>query len=389
MTIAIQNALLVLPDGIRPGGIIMEDGLIKEVSAELYPQADEVYDADGCYVSPGFIDLHVHGGGGYDFMDGTVEAMLGAAETHLRNGTTLLLPTTVACSDDELERVFSSLREAREAPVPKPILYGVHLEGPYMSPVQAGAIDPDYLRDPSAEHVEKLLAMGGEDIKRITIASELPGALEMCEKLRDKGIVLSLGHTDAEYENISKAVEAGCSHVTHLYSAMSMLRRHNAYRYLGLVETAYLMDELTVEIIADGKHLPPELLRLILKLKPHASISLITDAVRGAGLDDGSLIRLGSLERGQDAIIRDGVAFVPDGSCFAGSVCTADRCIRTMRDKAGLPLHEAVTMMTFNPACVLGLEMSKGKLEKGYDADICIFDEDINVSTVFVSGVKM
>ncbi|MBR5490142.1 MAG: N-acetylglucosamine-6-phosphate deacetylase [Oscillospiraceae bacterium] len=389
MTLAISNARIVLADGVVSGGIIIEDGIIKAITSELWPQADECYDAEGRYVSPGFIDLHVHGGGGYDFMDGTARSMLGAAREHMRHGTTLLLPTTVACNDEELERVFSAFREAKVSTEDKPHLYGVHLEGPYLSPLQAGAIDPAYIIEPKAEHVEKVIAMGGEDIKRITFASELPGAMEMCRKLKEMGVVLSLGHTDAEYENIAQAVDAGASLVTHLYSAMSMLRRHNAYRYLGLVESAYLMDELNVEIISDGKHLPPELLRLILKLKDNDKISLITDAVRGAGMPDGSIVRLGSLENGQDAIIRDGVAFVPDGSCFAGSVCTANRCIWTMCNLAGLEVYEAVRMMTYNPAKVLGLENSKGAIHVGYDADLCVFDDDINIKDVFVSGKRM
>lgn len=388
MKLAIQNAVLVMPDGLHPGSLLMEDGKITAVSEQLYPEADCVYDAQGQYLSPGFIDLHVHGGGGYDFMDGSKEAMLGAARLHMKHGTTLLLPTTVACADEELEAVFRSLREARMEPGVKPHLYGVHLEGPYLSPLQAGAIDPNYLRQPEAEHLQRIMEIGGDDIKRITFACELPGAMELCDTLREKGVVLSLGHSDAEYECILQAVEHGCSHVTHLYSAMSSLRRHNAYRYLGLTESAYLLDELTVEIIADGKHLPPELLKLIIKLKPNSAISLITDAVRGAGEPEGNIIRLGSIGCGQDAVVRDGVAFVMDGSCFAGSVCTADRCVRTMRDQAGLPLHEAVTMMTLNPALVLGLDGQKGLLRPGYDADLCLFDENINVLAVFVAGEK-
>ncbi len=378
--------MLVFPDGIRPGSLLVEDGKIAEISEKPDLEAEAVYDACGWYVSPGFIDMHVHGGGGYDFMDGTAEAMLGAARLHMKHGTTLLLPTTVACTDEELESVFSALREARNSPEVISHLYGIHLEGPYLSPQQAGAIDPVYLRHPDKEHVEHLLKIGGEDIKRITLACELPGAMEMCDLLRSKGIVLSLGHTDAEYSEIYTAVEHGCSHVTHLYSAMSTLHRRNAYRYLGLVESSYLMDELTVEIIADGKHLPSELLKLITRQKAMASISLITDAVRGAGQPDGSIIRLGSVCRGQDAVVRDGVAFVMDGSCFAGSVCTADRCIRTMRDLAGLELHQAVTMITYNPARVLGLEKQKGLLRPGHDADLCVFDENIHIKDVFISG---
>lgn len=387
---SIDNAVLVLPEGLQRGSLLIENGRIAAISPENgHFDAETGYDAGGRYVSPGFIDLHVHGGGGYDFMDGTVEAVLGAARTHLAHGTTLLLPTTVACADEELERVFASLRAARTAPGPKPDLYGIHLEGPYLAPKQKGAIDPRYLKLPEPAHVERLLALGGADIKRITLACELPGALELCDRMGEAGVLLSIGHSDAEYAAVCAAVEHGCSLVTHLYSAMSTLRRRGAYRYLGLVESAYLIDALSVEIIADGKHLPPELLRLILKEKDNDAISLITDAMRGAGQPDGTIARLGSLARGQDAIVRDGVAFVMDGSCFAGSVCTADRCVRTIWRQADVPLHRAVAMMTQNPARVLGLDGRKGALRPGFDADLCVFGEDVAIEDVFVAGCRV
>lgn len=387
---SIDNAVLVLPEGLQRGSLLIENGRIAAISPENgHFDAETEYDAGGRYVSPGFIDLHVHGGGGYDFMDGTVEAALGAARTHLAHGTTMLLPTTVACADEELERVFAALRAARTAPGPKPDLYGIHLEGPYLAPEQKGAIDPRYLKLPEPAHVERLLALGGADIKRITLACELPGALELCDRMGEAGVLLSIGHSDAEYAAVCAAVAHGCSLVTHLYSAMSTLRRRGAYRYLGLVESAYLIDALSVEIIADGKHLPPELLRLILKEKGNDAISLITDAMRGAGQPDGTIARLGSLARGQDAIVRDGVAFVMDGSCFAGSVCTADRCVRTIWRQADVPLHRAVAMMTQNPARVLGLDGRKGALRPGFDADLCVFGEDVAIEDVFVAGCRV
>lgn len=390
-TLAIENAVLVLPHGIQPGSLLIEDGVIAALSPAqrgAFP-ADTVYDAAGRYVSPGFLDLHVHGGGGHDFMDGTVEAFLGAARTHLRHGTTLLLPTTVACADEELARAFQALRAARQADGPVPAMPGLHLEGPYLSPLQAGAIDPKYIKTPDRAQAEHLLAMGGDDIARITLACELPGAFELCDLLSQRGVLLSIGHSDAEYEQIAEAVLHGCSHVTHLYSAMSTLRRRGAYRHLGLVESAYLLDALTVEIIADGKHLPPELLRLIVRGKGVDSISLITDAMRGADMPDGTVARLGSLERGQDAVVRDGVAFVMDGSCFAGSVCTADRCVRTMWKQAGVPLQDAVRMMTGNPARVLGLSGQKGALCAGLDADLCVFDGAVRIADVFLAGERV
>lgn len=390
-TLAIENAMLVLPHGVRRGSLLIEDGMIAALSPEAGGafSADARYDAGGRYVSPGFIDLHVHGGGGHDFMDGTADAFAGAARTHLAHGTTTLLPTTVACADEELRHAFETLRAARRREEPLPHMPGLHLEGPYLSPLQAGAIDPRYLKTPDAAETGRLLDMGGDDIARVTLACELPGALELCDRLARRGVLLSIGHSDAEYEQVCEAVLHGCSHVTHLYSAMSTLRRRGAYRHLGLVECAYLFDALTVEVIADGKHLPPELLRLIVRQKGVDSISLITDAMRGADLPDGTVARLGSLELGQDAVVRDGVAFAMDGSCFAGSVCTADRCVRTMWRQVGVPLHDAVRMMTQNPARVLRLSRRKGALAAGLDADLCVFDDGVRIADVFLRGERV
>lgn len=198
-----------------------------------------------------------------------------------------------------------------------------------------------------------------------------------------------MGHTDADYEDILKAREYGFDFVTHLYSGMSSLRRVNAYRHLGLIETAYLMDDLLVEIIADGKHLPPELLRMIVRNKSWDRICLVTDSMRGAGMPEGSRPKLGSLADGQETVIADGVAFLPDKSAFAGSVCTADRCIRTMVQLAGVPLPDAVRMMTVNPARALGMDHRMGVLRPGMDANVCVFDEDIHICAVFVGGKQL
>lgn len=195
----------------------------------------------------------------------------------------------------------------------------------------------------------------------------------------------SIGHSDAFYPDVLSAFEHGYTHITHLYSGMSSLRRVGPYRHLGVVESAYLIDEITVEIIADGKHLPPELLKLILRFKPHDKICLVTDSMRGAGLSDGEIVKLGSLDKGQDVILEDGVAMLMDRTAFAGSVCTADRCIRTMHKLAQIPIADAVRMMTINPAKVISAK-TKGILAQGMDADICIFDDDINIKSVFVSG---
>jgi len=364
----------------------MENGLITWVLPGETLEADEVFDASGLFVSPGFIDLHTHGGDGCDYMDGTVEAFVKASAFHMRHGTTALLPTLTTASDEELFRAMDCFRAAKEAGKNGPAMPGLHLEGPYFAAAQAGAQDPRYLQAPEKAHYEKILARSS-DIARVSAAVELPGAFALGDALKERGILAAIGHSDAAYADVLESLQHGYTHVTHFYSGMSMLRRNGPYRELGVVESAYLLDELSVEIIADGCHLPPELLRLIVKLKGVERISLITDSMRGAGLPDGTSVKIGSLTNGVDAVIENGVAVLPDRTSFAGSVCTADRCVRTMVRQAGVPLTDAVRMMTANPAAVISAK-SKGRLAAGMDADICVFDQNINVCAVFVGGVR-
>lgn len=365
--------------------IIIEDGKIRDICSGNLPEADEVIHAEGYYVSPGFIDMHTHGGGGFDFMDGTAEAIIGASMLHMQYGTTSIVPTTLTSTDEELFTVFECFKEAKEQMKNGPDLLGLHLEGPYFSPAQAGAQDPRFIRNPDREHWLNILSKSN-DIIRISAAPELPGALELGAELANRGIVASIGHSDAEYEQVVQAVNSGYSHVTHLYSGMSTIRRIKAYRHLGVIESSYLLDELNVEIIADGKHLPSELLKLILKCKPMDKISLVTDSSRGAGMRDGQHVLIGSLKNGQDSIIVNGVAMMPDFSCFASSVCTSDRCVRTMYKLAGASVLDSVRMMSYNPAKVLNIDSHKGSIARGMDADICIFDNDINIKAVMVGG---
>jgi len=329
------------------------------------------------------VDLHVHGGNGADFMDGTQEAFCTAARCSLMGGATTIYPTTVCAPDDVLLRTFEVFRAVRGREG-MPHMPGLHLEGPYLAAAQAGAQSPQALRLPTAGDT-RLILENRDIIARVTAACELPGALELGDTLARHGILAAIGHSDADYAGVKLAVRHGYRHVTHLYSGMSALHRRNAYRVLGVVESAYLLDELTVEIIADGRHLPPELLQLIVKCKSRESISLITDALRGAGLPEGSRIALGGGDT-RHAIIENGVAIMPDRSCFCGSVATANRCVRTMRREAGLPLHEAVRMMTLNPARVMGIDGSKGSLAPGKDADLVHFDENTDVQHIWLMG---
>lgn len=382
------HAKLIFPDGIRDDLLLtMENGVISEISQKHhYAGVDETVDVAGRYLSPGFIDVHTHGAGGYDFMDGTEEAIKGACMAHLRHGTTSIVPTTLTCLNEELFEFFQTYRKVKKVWHEGPNLLGIHLEGPFFNAAQAGAQDPRYLQLPIAENYMPILEEGGEDIVRVSAAVELEGALELGKELSRRGIVASIGHSNADFLQVEQAMKSGYTHVTHLYSGMSSLHRDGPYRVLGVVESAYLFDQLTVEIISDGKHLPPELLKLIVKSKGVDEICLITDSMRGADMADGEHVMLGSLAHGQETIIKDGVAMLPNLKSFAGSVCTTDRCVRTMYHQAGVKLHEAVKMMTENPAKLLGVQNRKGCLKSGADADVVIFDENINISAVFVGG---
>ncbi len=386
------NARIVLPDTILDDHYLsVKNGVIESIGKGT-PDREQLnscttVDCGGQYLSPGFIDIHCHGGGGADFMDGHIEDILTAARAHLIHGTTGICPTTLTCSDEELFTFFESFRQAREVTEQMPHLLGIHLEGPYFSPAQAGAQPPKYLVHPRPEHYHEILRRGQGNIVRWSAAPELPGALELGDELAGKGIKVSMGHSDAGFEDIVNAMEHGYSQITHFYSAMSTITRKRGRRVLGLIECGYLFDRLKVEIIADGIHLPPELLKLILKCKNHDDICLVTDSMRGAGMPDGPSL-LGSKKNGVPVIIEDGIANMPDFSSFAGSVATTDRLVRVMVQKAGLPVWEAVKMASLNPASFLGIQETYGSIQPGKSADLLIFDDDIRISSVYVSGIR-
>lgn len=385
----LKNAKIVLETKTIPFGYLAMDGdRIACVGEGMPPsQYDSAIQEDcaGKILAPGFIDLHVHGGGDSDFMDGTLEDILRAARAHLAHGTTTLTPTTLTCSDEELFAFFDLYEQAKQVRGNMPRLAGIHLEGPYFAPAQAGAQPPAYLRRPQKAHYEQIFSRSHGNIVRWSLAPELEGAMELGDALRERGILASIGHSDATYDVVCRSMEHGFTHMTHFYSAMSTITRRNGFRVLGVIECGYLFDAFHTEIIADGKHLPPELLRLILKHRPHEQISLVTDAMRGAGMPEGPSV-LGSRKEGQRVIIRDGIACMPDLSGFAGSVATSDRLVRTMVQQAGLPLHEAVNMMSLHPARLLGRAHELGSLAPGKLADLVLLDEDLHVCCVFVGG---
>ncbi|MEJ5961865.1 N-acetylglucosamine-6-phosphate deacetylase [Pedobacter immunditicola] len=382
----IFNGKIITPyRTIENGTILVDGGKILEVAhGDIDAPHAKTIDAKGQYISPGFMDIHVHGGGGYDFMDNSVEAFLKIAETHAKYGTTSMLPTTLTSEKEVLFKTLECYEEANKINHKGAQFLGIHLEGPYFALSQRGAQDPRYIRNPDPVEYEDILSRTSA-IKRWSAAPELKGALLFSRRLREKGILVALAHTDAIYEEVLEGYENGYTLATHLYSAMSGVTRKNAFRYAGAVEAAFIIDKMDVEIIADGIHLPEPLLKLVYKIKGPGRTALVTDAMRAAGMPPGDSI-LGNRESGLKVIVEDGVAKLPDRSAFAGSVATADRLIRTMIDMAGVPLMEAVEMMSSTPARIMGLTDTKGSLVAGKDADILIFDNQINIKTTIVKG---
>ena len=380
------NVNLVQDRRVRPVEILVKDSKIAKITPAggLSDVTDAlVIDGNGRYVSHGFVDIHVHGGGGHDFMDGTKEAYEGAALLHAKFGTTDMVPTTLAASNEELFQTFATYEKYKNDHEGARFL-GLHLEGPYLSPAQGGAQDPKYIRAPKKEEYARLVE-ACPDIIRWTIAPEIPGALEMAEYLRSHDITPSMGHTDATIDEVKLAVKHGFNHITHLYSCCSTIVRRGGYRFPGVIESAYLIDDLTVEVIADGCHLPASLLEMVYRFIGPDRTTMVTDSSRGSGMPEGESI-LGSLENGQKVIIDKGVAWLPDRSAFAGSVATTDRLVRSMIDLAKVPLPVAVDMLTRVAAKIIGREDKVGTLKEGADANLILFDETIHVSLTMVGG---
>ena len=379
---AIKSDKIILCDGLFEGYVYLHEGKITAVTKDI-PDCEVIYDYTGRYVSPGFIDLHTHGAGGNSFTDSSPQEVAAGCNVHLLHGTTTVLPTVMAAPFDVMQRSLADISAAKKSGQVKSNLIGAHLEGPYLSAAQCGAQCPTYITPPIAQEYQALIAQYGEDITRWTYAPENDSDGVFANYLREHGILPSAGHTDAKYKDVSVAIDNGMQLITHLYSCTSTVSRDHGFRSLGVIESAFLRDELYVEIIADGKHLPPDLIRMIVKIKGRDKVALVTDSLDIAATDQIS----GRFKGGTAFIVEDGVCKLPDRTAFAGSIATADRLIRVMRYECGFDVTDAVYMMTQVPAALLGL--NKGRLCEGADADIIVFDEQIMVSDVFVGGKKV
>ena len=374
--IRIKSDKIIIGESLFDGYVYALNGKITEVSKTEKP-CEECYDFTGKYVSAGFIDMHTHGAGGYAFMNSSVEDVVEGCDYHLRHGTTSIVPTISAGEFQTMKQAVVNIHKAKGKT--KGNILGAHLEGPYLSPKQAGAQCPVFITPPKKQDYESLIEEYGKSITRWTYAPENDENGEFCKYLTEHGIIASAGHTDAKYADMVVAIENGCNLITHLYSCTSTVTRDHGFRSLGVIESAYLRDELYVEIIADGKHLPPDLIKMIIKIKGTDKVALITDSLEIAGTN----VTEGVMS-GTEFIVEDGVCKLKDRTAFAGSVATANRLIQTLVNDCGYDVPTAVKMLTEVPAKIL--KVKKGKLEKGYDADIIIFNEAIKVETVFVGG---
>ena len=378
----IKSDKILLPDGIAAGYVFIHDGKIVAVTDQA-PDGGVIYDYTGKYVSPGFIDLHTHGAGGHGFTDSSPEEVVAGCNIHLTHGTTTILPTVMAAPFEVMEKSLADIAAAKRSGQVKSHLIGAHLEGPYLSAEQCGAQCPTYITPPFPQEYEALVEQYGGDIARWTYAPENDPHGAFAGYLSARGILPSAGHTNATYKDMRVAIDKGMRLVTHLYSCTSTVTRDHGFRSLGVIESAFLRDELFVEIIADGKHLPPDLIRMIVKIKGKDKVALVTDSLDIAATE----LAHGQFKGGTAFIVEDGVCKLPDRTAFAGSIATADRLIRVMRDECGFDLIDAVYMMTRVPATLMGL--NKGRITAGADADLIVFDEKIQVSDVFVGGQKV
>ena len=371
----LTNARLIFPDGIRDGlEVVVEEGKIAAIREAKSPGDD----LGGHYLAPGFIDMHVHGALGRDTMEATPDAFTAICDFHASGGTTSLLLTTVTAPIDEISRALSAVSEFGRK---DPRVLGAHVEGPFISKAMRGAQREEFICDPAPELVERLLAHS-DVIKMVTLAPELPGALEFIDRLRGRQIRVSGGHSDAWGEEARAAFEHGMRQVTHTFNCMSSTRRRGIHREPGLLEFALSEPEILCELIADGHHVSPTLMKMLFHAKGPAGICLVTDATAGAGLANGERFSLGGLE----CLIENGACLLGDRSALAGSAARMIDLIRTMVREVGAPLHEAIGMATANPARALGNYATKGRLVPGADADLVVLSPELEVMQTFSAG---
>lgn len=379
MLTQIINGRILTPQGwLKNGSIILRDSKILEVTnCDLAVIGAKLVDAKGMYVVPGGIEMHVHGGGGRDFQEGKEDAFRTAVEAHLKHGTTSIFPTLSSSTVPMIEEAVKTCDKLMEDPL-TPIL-GLHLEGHYLNPAKAGAQQPGWIKNPDPNEYIPIVE-NSRCLKRWDAAPEMPGAIQFGRYCAEKGVLPSIAHTQANYSDVKAAFEAGYRHVTHFYNAMPGFHNKHEFKYEGTVESVYLIDDMTIECVADGIHVPPTILRMAYKIKGVERMALITDALAVAAADENA--------QAFDArvIVEDGVAKLSDRSALAGSIATTDRLIKTAVNMAEIPLEDAVRMCSETPSLIMRVNDRKGTLQRDKDADILILDDKLDVRCIWQMG---
>ncbi len=381
----VKNGMVITPDlEIRDGIVILRDGKIIEVGKRgevEEPLNANIVDANNNYISPGLIDIHVNGAMGADVtkVDNNTFSTMGSF--FIKHGTTSYLGTAITSADNDFIQVLEHARTyMQHSKTDGAELLGIHMEGPFLSQNQSGAHPREFLSLPRPDHYMQFLEYS-DVLKKMTLAPELEGSTQLVKDLKDKGIIAAAGHTDGIYSEMIPAISGGITHATHFFCNMSHFRRDQLKRVAGAVETLLYDDRISGAIIADGWHVGPVLMNLLVKVKGVDRVCFVSDAMPAVGLPPG-IHNIGDVK----AIVENGVARLPDNSAYAGSVTTMDVCVRNGINQMGLSMVDALRMATQTPAEIIGVSDRKGSLEKGKDADIIIMDKDINIDKTIIRG---
>jgi N-acetylglucosamine-6-phosphate deacetylase len=376
------NARLVLPDSMESGSLTLRNGRIDGVSrTKKSNRSTNSIDLRGGFLAPGFIDLHIHGALGRDTMEATAGAFRTITEFHLRGGTTSIALTTLTAPEEEILRVLEAAKSVHDQSLGGARIAGIHIEGPFISKKKPGAQNPKQIRVPRASEWQKYLHYGSL-VSEMTLAPEIAGALPLIRALKKNGTIVSGGHTNATEEELAPALAAGLNHATHTFNAMSTATKRGPYRVAGMVEFALAHSEICCELIADGVHVAPTLMRMLFNAKGRDGVCLITDATGGAGLKPGSTFEIAGIV----ARVTDAAALTADGSALAGSTLTMIEAVRRAVQLGGASLVDAVRMASLNPARQLRRDHELGSIERGKRADLVWFDREFRVRGVWMDG---
>lgn len=373
----IKNCRIIYENRIEEGSILIKDKKIVKINP-LEVEDDNIIDANGLYLSPGFIDIHIHGAGGYDTMDGSYNAIKAIAKTIAAHGTTSFLPTTMTASGKETQKALEAISEAKNKGTGAANVLGAHLEGPFINQEMMGAQNPKYIVKPSIDNFNDIVGDNLSVVTSVTLAPELDGAPALIKYLSEKGIVVSVGHSNAKYYEVIKAINNGLSHSTHLFNAMSAFK----HREPGVVGAIFDTD-ITTETICDGIHVAYPALRVVFKQKSIDKVILVTDAMMACGIKEG-IYSLG----GQKVLVEGGHVRLENGA-LAGSVLTLDNAVRNIYKNSNYELYEIVKMVTINAAKHCKVHNSKGLIKENYDADLILFDDNIDIKTIIIGGSEV